>query len=122
MRILLVDDERATLDTFGAVLQAEGAVLTTASSGEEALAKAVPGHFDLIVSDIAMPGMDGYALLARLREAGLGEVPAIALTGFARPGDRKRALAAGFREHLGKPFQFDAFMGAVRRLRADHRG
>ena len=75
-------------------------------------------RFDLIVSDIAMPGMDGYTLLARLREIGLQDVPAIALTGFAQPVDHKRALAAGFGEHLGKPIELDALASAIRRLRA----
>ena len=114
--ILLVDDEPETLEAFGALLRAEGAVLTTAASAEEALAQATPERFDLIVSDIAMPGMDGYALLRRLRELGLVDVPAIALTGFARPADRKRAFDAGFSEHLGKPLDLDAFMSAVSRL------
>jgi two-component system CheB/CheR fusion protein len=115
-RILLVEDELQTLETFRSVLESAGAVLTTASSGEEALAKAAPGLFDLIVSDIAMPGMDGYALLARLREAGLRDVPALAVTGFARPADRKRALAAGFNEHLGKPLELEALLGAIEHL------
>ena len=59
--------------------------------------------------------MDGYTLLGRLREAGLQGVPAIALTGFARPGERRRALTAGFGEHLGKPIELDALVSAVRR-------
>jgi two-component system CheB/CheR fusion protein len=56
--------------------------------------------------------------MTRLREEGLNSVPAIALTGFARPDDRARALAAGFDEHLGKPFQLEAFMKAVERVRS----
>jgi two-component system CheB/CheR fusion protein len=115
-RILLVDDEQETLRTFGALLEAEGAEITVAASAEEALGHAAPGRFDLVVSDIAMPGMDGYALLARLREAGLQGVPAIAVTGFAQPGDRERALAAGFDEHLGKPLKLSALVRAIGRL------
>jgi two-component system CheB/CheR fusion protein len=89
-RILLVEDDQDALKVFGMLLRSAGAVVTTAASSQEALACAAPSLFDLIVSDIAMPGMDGYTLLTHLREAGLREVPAIALTGFARPDDRKR--------------------------------
>lgn len=116
MRILLVEDDKDALQMLGRLLESTGAVVTTASSAREALACAAPGHFDLIVSDIAMPGMDGYAMLTQLRESGLQNVPAVALTGFARPDDRKRALAAGFDEHLGKPFQLAAFTSAVEKI------
>jgi CheY-like chemotaxis protein len=59
-----------------------------------------------------MPDVDGYALMARLRDG-----PAIVLTGVARPDDRQRALAAGFDEHLGKPFSLEAFKEAVERIK-----
>ncbi|RZI69775.1 MAG: PAS domain S-box protein [Pseudomonas sp.] len=116
MRILLVEDDQDALQMFGKLLESSGAVVTTAASAQVALACAAPDLFDLIVSDIAMPGMDGYAMLKQLRESGLRDVPAIALTGFARPDDRQRALAAGFDEHLGKPFQLAAFTSAVERI------
>lgn len=122
VRTLLVEDDPDTLAALGMLLRAKGALVTTAANAEEALAQAGAERFDLIVSDIAMPHMDGYALLARLREAGLRDVPAIALTGFARPGDRARALAAGFSDHVAKPFQYDAFMRAVARLTIERRG
>jgi two-component system CheB/CheR fusion protein len=117
-RILLIEDDQDALKVFGMLLRSAGAVVTAAANAQEALACAAPDLFDLIVSDIAMPGMDGYALLAHLREAGLRKVPAIALTGFARPADRTRALAAGFDEHLGKPFQLETFTSALERLKA----
>lgn len=116
LRILLVDDDRDVLDMFGAILQAAGARLSKADSGRQALEVAARETFDLIVSDIGMPGMDGYTLLARLQEAGLPGVPVVAVTGFARPEDRAKALAAGFSEHMGKPLQYDAFVQAVARL------
>jgi two-component system CheB/CheR fusion protein len=115
-RILVVEDDHDALTIFGMLLRSAGAVVTTAASAQEALAQAAADRFDLIVSDIAMPGMDGYTLLMRLREEGLADIPAIALTGFARPDDRQRALAAGFDEHLGKPFQLDAFTRALERI------
>ncbi len=116
LRILLVDDDRDVLDMFGAILEAAGARLSKADSGQQALEVAGRETFDLIVSDIGMPGMDGYTLLARLQEAGLRGVPVIAVTGFARPEDRAKALAAGFSEHMGKPLQYDGFVQAVARL------
>jgi two-component system CheB/CheR fusion protein len=118
LRVLLVEDDEDALVMLGLLLRTAGAVVTTAPSANEALSHAAPGRFDLIVSDIAMPDVDGYTLMARLREQGLSDVPAIALTGFARADDRARALAAGFDEHLGKPFQLDAFMKAVERVRS----
>jgi len=121
LRMLLVEDDPDTLNALGMLLRVKGALVTTAASAEEALERAGAERFELIVSDIAMPNMDGYTLLARLREAGLRDVPAIALTGFARPGDRARALAAGFNDHVAKPFQYDAFMRVVSRLLGDRR-
>jgi two-component system CheB/CheR fusion protein len=121
MRILVVEDDQDALKMFGMLLGSVGAVVTTAVSAQEALACATPGLFDLIVSDIAMPGMDGYTLVKLLRERGLHGVPAIALTGFARPDDRQRSLAAGFDVHLGKPFQLAAFTSAVERIMGERR-
>jgi len=118
-RILLVEDDQDALMVLGMLLRSTGAIVTTAASAKEAFACAAPGLFDLIVSDIAMPDVDGYTLMARLREEGLRDVPAIALTGFARPNDRQRALAAGFDEHLGKPFQLEAFKDAMERIKSD---
>jgi two-component system CheB/CheR fusion protein len=117
VRMLIVEDDPDALTVLGMLLKTSGAVITTASSGEEAIAQAAADRFDLIVSDIAMPGMDGYELLRRLREMGLRDVPAIALTGFARPGDRKRAFEAGFNEHIAKPFHLGAFLSVVGRLK-----
>ena len=118
LRILLVEDDQDALTMLGLLLRSVGAVVTTAASAQEALSQVAPGLVDLVVSDIAMPEVDGYTLMGRLREEGLRDVPAIAMTGFARPDDRARALAAGFDEHLGKPFQLAAFVKAVERVRS----
>ena len=118
MRILVVDDTQDTLDTFGYLLAGDGAVVTTAASARQALEAADHGDFDLIISDIGMPGMDGYELIAELRSrARTAAVPAIALTGFGRPQDVKRALTAGFNAHLDKPVDFDAMYRQFERLR-----
>src|SRR5690606_17295007 len=95
LRVLLVDDAVDTLEAFGYLLELEGAKVTLARSGIEALEQAHNQHFDLILSDVSMPNMDGHELLARLHhECGMRDVPAIALTGFARAQDIRRALAA----------------------------
>jgi two-component system, chemotaxis family, CheB/CheR fusion protein len=86
-----------------------------ASSGEDALAAAEAAQFDLIVSDISMPGMDGYELIRRLRAmVAYAEVPAIALTGFGRDEDVRRAQQAGFTTQLTKPLDFPSFVRLAR--------
>lgn len=117
LRVLLVDDAVDTLEAFGYLLELEGAKVTLARSGIEALEQAHNQHFDLILSDVSMPNMDGHELLARLHhECGMRDVPAIALTGFARAQDIRRALAAGFKAHLGKPVTLDALLTLLERL------
>jgi two-component system, chemotaxis family, CheB/CheR fusion protein len=121
VRILLVDDTPDTLESFGMLLELEGAVVTTAGSGRQALEAAQqPGaEFDLILSDIGMPDMDGYELMRRLRQldAPVARVPAIALTGFGRQTDERRAREAGFDAHLPKPASLDALMALMGELR-----
>ena len=112
-RILLVDDTVQTLASLGDLMSLEKAHVTTASSGEEAIRRAQEAveAFDLIISDIGMPGMDGYMLLEALRKIQTtATTPAIALSGFTRPKDVERALQAGFRAHVRKPVVFDQFL------------
>jgi len=76
-------------------------------------------RYDVLVSDIGMPGEDGYALLRRLRALGAterGQTPALALTAYAAPEDRQRALDAGFDVHLVKPVDPVALLASVARL------
>jgi two-component system CheB/CheR fusion protein len=103
------------------LLQMEGAFVQTARSGKEALRLASERSFDLVISDISMPEMDGYQLLRRLRKLpSMDEVPALALTGFGRISDVNRARAEGFAEHFTKPLDIEKLLGAVKRLtRAD---
>jgi signal transduction histidine kinase/ActR/RegA family two-component response regulator len=108
LRILVVDDEADARDLLAIRLQQYGADVITAPSAEaamEALTAQEPRP-DLIVSDIAMPGEDGYSLIRRVRamepEQG-GRIPAIALTAYSRTKDRVQALAAGFQIHMPKP-------------------
>ncbi len=115
--ILVVDDSPETTEMLGKLLQLEGAFVESARSGAEALEIARRKNFDLVVSDISMPEMDGYQLLQKLRELpSMANVPAVALTGYGRGADVERARAEGFAEHLTKPLDLDQLLQIVRRL------
>jgi CheY-like chemotaxis protein len=106
VRALIVDDEPDARELLVAVLEHYGATVTSAATADEALQRISRERPDVIVSDIGMPGTDGYALMRRLREldeAHGGATPAAALTGFARPEDGRRATDSGFDAHLPKP-------------------
>jgi signal transduction histidine kinase/DNA-binding NarL/FixJ family response regulator len=110
-RILVVDDEADSRELLLQLLASWGARPVGAASAREALQSAARERPDLLVSDIAMPGEDGCALIQELRrvERALGQqpAPAVALTAFSRPDDRKRVLAAGFDAHVPKPVEPD---------------
>jgi len=115
--ILVVDDSAESTDMLGKLLEIEGAFVDLARSGAEALAIAGQKRFDLIISDISMPEMDGYQLLRELRELPhMDSVPAVALTGYGRAADIERAYIEGFAEHLIKPIDIDQLLQIVRRL------
>ena len=115
--ILIVDDSRDTLDMLTKLLTLEGARVESAGSGKEALQIAGERSFDLIISDISMPEMDGYQLLKEIRGLANGEnLPALALTGYGRSHDINRAQAEGFADHLTKPIDINRFLRTVRRL------
>lgn len=119
--ILVVDDSSETTEMLGRLLQLEGAFVELARSGSEALEIARRKNFDLVVSDISMPEMDGYQLLQKLRELpSMANVPAVALTGYGRGADVERALEEGFAEHLTKPLDLDQLLQIVRRLTEGH--
>jgi two-component system CheB/CheR fusion protein len=118
-RVLLVDDAIETVDALAGLLTSEGAQVVTASSGAQAmeLVEASAEVFQLVISDIGMPDMDGYTLLAALRTLTNTETtPAIALSGFTRPSDVDRALAAGFETHVRKPVVFEQFIATAGRI------
>jgi signal transduction histidine kinase/ActR/RegA family two-component response regulator len=107
LRVLVVDDEPDARELVGVVLAQGGAVVTTAASAQEALAEVDRSRPDVIVSDLAMPVEDGYALVRAVRARGdaARALPVVALTAHARDEDRRRALAAGFQEHVPKPIE-----------------
>jgi two-component system CheB/CheR fusion protein len=114
-RVLVVDDTEDSVEMLRLLLASEGAEVVGAASGQEALAAASGGRFDLIVSDISMPVMDGYELIRRLRDmVEYAGTPAIALTGFGRDEDVQRARQAGFSAQLTKPLDFARFLGLAR--------
>jgi two-component system CheB/CheR fusion protein len=121
--ILVVDDSSESTDMLGKLLEIEGAFVDLARSGAEALAIAQKKRFDLVISDISMPEMDGYQLLSELRKLPQMEnVPAIALTGYGRTADIERAHAEGFSQHLTKPLDIDQLLLIVRHLTDNNGG
>jgi len=108
LRVLLVDDDANTLEILSAVLAECGAQLLTAASAAEALKSLPQWKPDILICDIGMPGEDGYSLISKVRalapEFG-GQLPAVALTAYARAEDRRRALQAGFQIHVPKPVE-----------------
>ena len=105
VRVLLVEDDADTRDAIAAVLAACGAQVVAVGCGADALKALENETPDVLVSDIAMPGMDGQSLMRRIRERGArrGNIPAIALTAYASPKDRTKALLAGYQIFLPKP-------------------
>jgi two-component system CheB/CheR fusion protein len=119
--ILVVDDSPESTEMLGKLLEIEGAFVDLARSGAEALSIANRKRFDLVISDISMPEMDGYELLKELRKLPqMEQVPAVALTGFGRSADIERARAEGFAEHLTKPIDIDQLLVIVRRLTGEN--
>jgi len=108
VRVLLVDDEPDARELLTEVLEQYGARVASAASADEALAFIERERPDVVLSDIGLPGEDGYALIGRLRalppDRG-GVTPAAAITAYARSDDARRALAAGYQRHAPKPIQ-----------------
>ncbi len=118
LRALVVDDEAEARELVAAVLNLHGAQSHTATSARQALDEVQQWQPDVLVSDIGMPGENGYHLIERVRALPhpLGELPALALTAYAAASDRERALAAGFNAHLAKPAVPDVMVAVVARL------
>ena len=121
VRVLVVDDEADARDLLSAVLEQCGAEVRAAGSTREAFEVLEQWKPDVITSDIGMPGEDGYALIRQLRalppERG-GNIPAAALTAYARSEDRLKALAAGYHMHVAKPVEPSELAAVVASLAA----
>jgi PAS domain S-box-containing protein len=123
IRVLAVDDAADARDLLVALLNQYGAEVSTAASGAEALQTLDSFHPDVLISDIGMPGMDGYELLQQIRARPLaqsGQVPAIALTAYAREEDAQSALDNGYQCHLAKPIDVELLVRLVRQLAENH--
>jgi PAS domain S-box-containing protein len=117
MRILIVDDSADTIDMLRKLFEMDGAVVATASGAAEALEIAGEKDFDAVLSDISMPGMDGFEFVRRLRELTRHkDVPVLAITGFGRPVDVERAEAEGFFSHVTKPIDVNDLVQMLRAL------
>ena len=119
--VLLVEDDRDTLELLQSALSLAGATPIAAASVADALRLIDDHPFDALVSDIAMPGQDGYTLMTLLKDRLGVAMPqaTIALTAYASPADRDRALAAGFREHLAKPLNPQVLLQTLADLLAE---
>jgi PAS domain S-box-containing protein len=108
LRLLVIDDEHDALALLGEVLREHGAEVHGVASAAEAMEKFAAVRPDVIVSDIGMPELDGYAFIRKIRalppDAG-GRTPAVALTAYARSEDAQRAFAAGYQMHVTKPVE-----------------
>jgi PAS domain S-box-containing protein len=116
MRILVVEDEKDTLEFVGRFLVSRGAEVVTAASAAEALALMPTAHVNVLISDIGLPDVDGYELLRRVRRmdaSASGGIPAIALTAYARAEDRLLAFRAGYQAHVAKPVEPNELLNTI---------
>lgn len=119
-RILIVEDEPRISSFIAKGLRANGFTPTVVADGTTGLDYALSDEFDLVILDIGLPGIDGFTVLDRLREAG-SRVPVIILTARTSPTDTVAGLEGGADDYMPKPFRFDELLARVRlRLRGDH--
>ncbi|HEY3456421.1 MAG TPA: response regulator transcription factor [Bryobacteraceae bacterium] len=113
MQILAVEDEAAMADLLRSALSDEGHLVTVATNGQQALALARTGRFDLLVLDLMLPGIDGFEVARQLRRGHI-QTPILVLTARDRSQDIVAALDAGADDYLTKPFSLDVFLARVR--------
>jgi signal transduction histidine kinase/ActR/RegA family two-component response regulator len=119
LRVLLVDDEPEARQIISTVITRTGAEVKACQSAHEALAKLAEWKPDVILSDIAMPEQDGYSFIRQVRSLPRdkgGDIPAAALTAYARDADRRQALAAGYQMHIAKPIGASQLITMIARL------
>jgi signal transduction histidine kinase len=119
LKVLVIDAEPDACELLRLVLIQSGAEVITAASAGEALAVLESSRPDVLISDLGLPGTDGYSLIRQVRSrpaAGGGQVPAVALTGYARSEDRERAMSAGYQMHATKPIDPQELVAVVRSL------
>jgi len=114
--VLLIDDSRDTLEVLTVILNHAGWQVLTAQSVAEALDQLKKTRPCAIVTDIGLPEVDGFSMMAHFRHALPERVPIIALSGFAEEDNRKHALQLGFADYLTKPADPDKIISSIRRL------
>jgi CheY-like chemotaxis protein len=123
LRVLVVDDNADTLELVSFILEEYGTEVITAASAIEAIAAIAQSQPNILISDIAMPGIDGYSLIRKVRtlssERG-GQIPAIALTAYASEEERIRLLDSGFQMHIAKPVDPAKLVAVVANLAQTH--
>jgi signal transduction histidine kinase len=110
VRVLVVDDDQGARELISGMLAGFGAEVSVAESGQAALTLLFAQRPDVLIADLGMPAMDGYALIEQVRAldpAFGGQTPAVAVTAYAFPQDRLRALQAGYQNHVAKPVEAD---------------
>ena len=116
LRVVIVDDHHQVLTALSSFLSGLGSIVRACTNADDALTLVLEFQPDLVLSDIAMPGKDGFELLREIRSLDAvqgGKVPVVAITGLSRPLDQIRAPAAGFDAVLLKPFTPDALLQVV---------
>ena len=119
IRVVVLDDDQGTRELVSLILQESGAEVSMAADADLAIHLIEVFRPDIVVSDIGMPGIDGYQFIAMVRDLADEKwqaIPAIALTAFARDEDRKKALDAGFQAHLSKPVESSVLVHTIRQL------
>jgi CheY-like chemotaxis protein len=118
-RVLLVEDSPVNQLVARGMLERLGYVVETADNGEEAVAAARSGRYDVVLMDCLMPVMDGYEATERIRrlEGWAAKVPIVAVTASAAPADRDRCLSAGMTDYVAKPLDPAALAAALERCR-----
>ncbi|KFB67339.1 MAG: Mycobacterial persistence regulator A [Candidatus Accumulibacter vicinus] len=108
--LLIVDDDVRNQSALSKALRARGFAVSVAGSGAQALEMLATDQFAAVLTDIMMPGMDGYELIRRMRCGSTGQIPIIAVTAKAMPGDIELCLAAGASDYLAKPVDIDRLL------------
>ena len=119
LRVVLVEDDTDSREMLKTFLEANGMCVTAVESAPAAIEAVKTIKPDILISDVGLPGQDGYEMMNKIRsftEDEGGRTPAIALTGYVSLQDRKQALSSGFQEHLAKPIDFDELVNRIKRV------
>jgi CheY-like chemotaxis protein len=115
VRVVLVEDHDDSRELLALMLEQCGAIVVSAPSARTGLQAVIENHPDVVVSDLGMPGEDGYWLIREVHNR-VGQLPAVAVTGFSDRYHPMQARAAGFREYLNKPVDPERLCGAVAKV------